>query len=270
MIRAVKSPWLVRGFRLYNRHYLGKSFHRIHLDGDLNLLQGDGRTPMLLCLNHSSWWDLLLGVYLDELLPQWDCYAAMDERQLARYRFFSRLGVIGVDRTRLHGAREFVDHCRELLEGRQRALGITAQGAFTSNTARPVRFQPGIGAIAGKLGAFYVATVVFDYEFWSEKRPEAFLSVRPPERITVDAAFNRRDFVHTLERAMEAHLDSLAARRAPRDPQRFTPLLASNGGISPIYDALRKASARLRGERFVASHEEVVTPSWRSLNHREP
>ncbi len=270
MIRPAKSIWVQRAFRLYNRRYLGRSFHRIHLDGDLTALRGDGQTPLLLCLNHSSWWDLLLGVYLDELMPEWDSYAPMDERQLERYRFFSRLGVIGVDRTSLHGAREFVDYCQELLEGKQRLLCITSQGEFTSNTARPIRFQPGIGAIAGKLSAFSVATVVFDYEFWSEKRPEAFISVRPPQRITVTPAFDRRDFVHTMEQKMADHLDALTSLRQQRDPQLFTPLLGGSGIVSPVYDMLRAGTARLRGETFVQSHSEVVTPPWRGLKNREP
>jgi len=270
MIPARKSPWIQRGFRAYNRRYLAKNFHRIHLDGDLAALRGDGETPLLLCINHSSWWDLLLGVMLDELLPGWDAYAPMDEAQLRRYRFFSHLGIIGVDRTSLQGAREFVDYCRELLEGRPRALGITPQGAFTSNSARPIRFQPGIGAIAGSLSCFYVSTVVFDYEFWSEKRPEAFLSVRPLERVTVGPGFDRRAFVHDMERKMEAHLDALTALREQREPARFSTLISSSNRISPVYDVGRALRARLRGESFVRSHGDVVTPHWREIKHREP
>lgn len=269
MIPARKSLWVQRAFRAYNRRFLRRSFHRVLLDGDLTALQGDGKTPLLLCLNHSSWWDLLLGILLDELLPEWDSYAPMDEGQLRRYPFFSRLGVIGVDRASLRGAREFVDYCRNLLCNQPRALWVTPQGEFTSNSVRPIRFQPGIGYVARTLGTFYISTVVFDYEFWSEKRPEAFISIRPSERIVVGPGFDRRAFVRTMERKMEGHLDALAALREHRDAQRFTTLLANNGLISPCYDAVRALSARLRGEPFARSHGEVVTPRWRSLKHRE-
>ena len=50
----------------------------------------------------------------------------MDQRQLCRYPVLTRLGVFGVDRESLHGGREFLDYARGLLEGRQRALWITA------------------------------------------------------------------------------------------------------------------------------------------------
>ena len=69
MIRPRKSPWLERGFYLYNRGFLRANFNRVHLDGDLDSLHGDGNTPLLLCANHSSWWDLLLGMALVERLP---------------------------------------------------------------------------------------------------------------------------------------------------------------------------------------------------------
>ena len=79
--------------------------------------------------------------------------------------FFARLGIIGVDRTSLAGAKEFIDYASGLLKRRSRALWITPQGAMLSNHARPIRFQPGIGALAEQLGDFYSVTIAFHYEF---------------------------------------------------------------------------------------------------------
>ena len=270
MITPHKSEPLLRWFRLYNRHFLRRNFHRVHLDGDLSQLMGDGHTPLLLCVNHSSWWDLLMGVLGDELLDGWDSYAPMDEVQLRRYRFFASLGVIGVDRTSLHGAKEFVAFAQELLHGKQRALWITPQGEFTSNTRRPIHFQPGVGHIAQELGEFYVSTVVFDYEHWSEKRPEAFLSLKPFERITVTSEFDRKAFVHRLEQNMESHLDALQAIREQRNPALFTPLLQNGGGISPVYDVARSITAKWRGEPLVRAHGEVETTPWREMKRPKP
>ena len=269
MIAAPKSRWLERSFRAYNRRYLRRSFHRVHLDGDLAHLRGDGANPLIVCLNHSSWWDLLLGIFLSEHLAEWDSYAAMDERQLARYRFFARLGCIGVDRTSLAGAREFVAHCATLLEGKPRALWMTPQGQFTSPAIRPVQFQPGVGAIAKSLSSFYVSTVVLDYEFWTEKLPEAFISVRPPEYVQVGAGFDRREFVRLMEHKMEAHLDQFTALRLQRNPALFTTMLSSAGGVSPVYDAIRAVAATLRGEQIRLSHHEAATPAWSQPESRE-
>lgn len=269
MIPPNKSIWVQRAFRVYNRRFLRQNFHRVHLDGDLAAFQGDGKTPLLLFTNHSSWWDLLLGVALDEMLPDWDFYGVMDEIQLKRYRFFSKLGVIGVDRTTLGGAKEFVVFCRQLFEGEQRALLIAPHGDFTSNSGRPIHFQPGIGSIAQSLNSFNAATVVFDYEFWAEKKPEAFISVRPPEHFVVDANFNRRSFVHEMEKKMEGHLNSLNVLRQQRNPLLFKPILTAKGSSIPIYDTIRYLSAKLKREKFSSTHGDIVTPPWNETKHQE-
>ncbi len=269
MIPPTKSVWLQRAFRVYNRQYLRKSFHCIHFDGDISWLKGDGKTPLLLCANHSSWWDLLLSLQLSDMLPDWDCYGVMDEVQLQRYRFFSRLGVMGVDRTSIRGAREFLKFCQELLQNKPRALFIAPQGNLISNSVRPVNFQPGIGSIAQSLNTFAAATVVFDYEFWSERLPEAFISIRPIEQIQPGVDFSRRKFVRTMECRMEDHLDAFAALRAQRDPSLFRPLLTSSAGISPVYDSMRAISSRLRGEQFVRAHGDIVSPTWNESKPQE-
>ena len=58
----------------------------------------DGRTPLIVCVNHCSWWDVLVGLFMETELFGCEWYTMMDARQLQRYRFFCRLGVIGVDR----------------------------------------------------------------------------------------------------------------------------------------------------------------------------
>lgn len=263
MIEAHKSVLIERAFRIYNRQYLTRNFHRVHLDGDLSGLRGDGTAPLLVCVTHSSWWDLLLGCRLVEALPEWNIYTAMDEAQLERYRFFAKMGVIGVDRGSLHGVKEFTSYCKQLLETPTRSLWLTPQGDFVSSSVRPIHFQPGIGVIAQALRQFYITTVAFDYEFWSESRPEAFISVRPMERVVVDSSFNRREFVHAMERKMETHLDELTALRTHRDPKLFTTLSHHRASISLPYDAARRVGAWVQGKPFTQAHTDEITPRRR-------
>jgi hypothetical protein len=51
---------------------------------------------------------------------------------------------------------------------------------------------------------------------------------------------------------------------AARDASAFRPLLRGKGGISPTYDALRRAAARLKGEKFTPDHSQVITPQWKN------
>lgn len=264
LIPAAKSPLLERYFLLYTRRYLQRSFHAVHLLGDAPHFDDDGHTPLLVYLNHSSWWDVLVGLLVETELFGWEYYTVMDARQLQRYKFFSRMGVVGVDRASLSGAKEFLSYAENLLKGKRRALWVTPQGAMLSNHARPITFQPGLSYLAAGLQNFYLARVTLHYEFWDERLPEAFVSVAPIEHIQLAGQpFDRKAFLHAQERALETQLDTLLAAVQTRDCAAFRPLLRGQVGISPIYDALRALGARLRGERFTPEHSEIQTPSWK-------
>lgn len=263
MLPANKSVYVERAFHAYTRRYLRRSFHNIHLLGEPPAADTEN-LPLLVCLNHSSWWDLLFGFYLGHELIPGDNYGVMDERQLRRYRFFTRLGVIGVDRTSLHGAKEFLTYTEGLLKGQSRALWLTPQGDMRSSYERPLRFQPGLGHLAERLGDFRLLFIALHYEFWNERLPEAFVSLSPVQRIQIDLdTFQRRAFVQEQERGLEVHLDTLLEKARQRDASAFVPLLRGKIGISPTYDALRGLTARLRRERFSAEHSDVVTPQWK-------
>ena len=253
----------------YVRRYLRRSFHTVHLLGEPPQFEDDGKTPLLVCLNHSSWWDVLLAFHLEREFFGWERYGVMDERQLRRYRLFTNLGMIGVDRTSLQGAREFLDYTEKLLSGQRRALLLTPQGAMLSNHIRPVSFQPGLAHLAQRLGHFHIARVALHYEFWDDKLPEAFVSVSPIETFTTDAEFSRRDFLHRQERQLEAELDTLLITVRKRDPAALKSLLHGKTGISPTYDFLRALSARLRGQDFASDHSALTTPKWKKGRERK-
>ena len=264
IIPANKTPWMEAWFHGYARRYLQRSFHTVYKLGEAIPAVQDERLPLLVCLNHSSWWDVLLAFYAGrEWLPG-DNYGVMDADQLERYKIFTRLGMIGVDRASLAGIREFLNYTETLLKGRQRALWLTPQGELTSNHARPIRFQPGLGNLAARLGDFNITTIALHYEFWKERQPEAFISFSPLRRINAAGpGFNRKSFVTEQEQHLETQLTDLLALVELRNPSVFQPVLRGKSGISPTYDTLRSLGARLRGRRFDAEHGSVVTPPWK-------
>ena len=257
MIPARKNPYVDRWFRGYSRRYLQQSFHRILLAGDLPQAP-DG--PLIVCLNHSSWWDLLVAFWLCRDLLDWDGYGPMDERQLRRYGILTRIGVFGVERESLHGGREFLGYATSILAGRRRVLWITAQGAMLSNDVRPVRFYSGVAHLAQALGPCHVTTLALDYEFWDEKRPEVFLQFGPMRRVEAGEPVARRELLRGLEGELERQMDELAALRRQRDPSLFRVVLESGGGVSPVYDAWRRLNAWRHGEEYSREHGAVATP----------
>lgn len=257
MIPARKSPLIEAWFRGYVRRYLRRSFHRVLLLGEPPAMP-DG--PLLVCMNHSSWWDPLLVFWLSRELLSWDAYGPMDQRQLNRYPILARIGAFGVDRESLQAAREFVRYSDELLRGRRRALWLTAQGAMVSSAARPVRFYSGVASLVQSLGVAHVTTVVLEYEFWDEKRPEAFVSFATAIPVVAGPGFVRKPFLRELEARMERQMDELAEARRERNASLFRVLLSGETGISPVYDRFRQTCARRARSTHAPEHGAVRTP----------
>src|SRR5262245_10348711 len=91
-----RSPWLIRLFtRHVKKRYLGRSFHGIRLSrtGRLPALPVG---PLIVVLNHPSWWDPLFGMVLAELLPEHAHFVPIESNALRGYGFFERLGFFGV------------------------------------------------------------------------------------------------------------------------------------------------------------------------------
>jgi 1-acyl-sn-glycerol-3-phosphate acyltransferase len=256
MIPARKHEQVVRWFRGYTRRYLRRSFNRVLVAGE-RVPAPEG--PLLVCLNHSSWWDMLIAFWLSHDYLGWDGYGPMDERQLRRYGILSRIGVFGVDRESLQGGRDFLEYARRLLSGHSRALWITAQGAMVSTDERPIRLYSGIARLAESLGSCHVTTVALQYEFWDEKRPEALVSLGPLRKVEAGDGFSSRGFLRELEADLEHRMDGLDRLRRGRDASLFRVALSGSSGISPAYDLFRRITGGLRGKAFDAGHGTVVT-----------
>jgi 1-acyl-sn-glycerol-3-phosphate acyltransferase len=262
VIKAKHNRALLTAFRRYNRAYMKSNFSRVLLAGSLQALKGSPDVPLIVCISHSSWWDLLTGILLEEASGRCSI-TAMDERQLKRYRFFSWMGVAGVDRTTIRGAREFTEYCREFLGRRSASLWLTPQGEMVDPRQRPIRCQPGVGYLIQQIQCADVVTIAVEYAFWTDKSPVALISISEPQRMNVAAAHSRRKIVADIEHRMEEQADQLAELATSRNEAHFTVLLKGRQGIQPVYDLARRIGTLIFGKRSAARHGDLETPRWR-------
>lgn len=180
MIEPRKSLWFERLFSLYNRNLIKRRFAGLRVAGWENLAQRPTDAPLLLYANHSSWWDALVIVHLNQR-AKLDGYALMEERQLAQYQFFRRLGAVGVVREDARAARESLVYLANLLRGTARVLWIFPQGTTLPNDVRPLHLYTGAARLVQKLGQAYAAPVALRYEFLQDFKPLALVRIGPPE-----------------------------------------------------------------------------------------
>ncbi len=249
--------WLIRGFQRYANRYVRKHFHAVRLSksgGSLAL----GDEPLLVVLNHPSWWDPLIGIVLSRAFGVRDHFVAIDAVAVQQYRFFTKLGFVGVDTKSFRGAADFLRVGETILSQPRRMFWVTAQGRFTDVRERPLAIQSGVGHLASRLTAGVVLPIALEYTFWTERTPEALIRVGEPLKIADHPGLNGKAWTALIEGALTRNLDALNAEAMRRDPGAFTELLAGKSGVGGVYDGWRRLKSWVRGRKFDPSHEAAT------------
>lgn len=248
-----------RFFAWYSRRLFRRDFSTVSLaPGSSDVLARasahDG--PVLFLMNHSSWWDPLLGLILnEEFLPDRPGWVPMELEQLGKFAFMKRLGIFGIDPDHPDAMELLVKHALELIRDHPRSVfGITPQGAF-ADVRTPIRLRPGAAAIASGSSNMHALSIACEFTFWHERKPSVFVRAvacgSPPAPST--SSWHR-----LLTKAMRDNQEELANLVMARDGQNFERWLGrGDGGAHPVYDAMQRA----RGSA------STITPSSRG-DHR--
>jgi len=205
--------------------------------------------PLVVYLNHVSWWDPLVCLQLArQLLPGRRHYAPIAASALAGESLFARLGFFPVDPGSARGARRFLALATQVLAQPDAVLWITAGGTLADPRTRPVKAQAGLGHLAARLRHAVLLPLALEYPFWCAPLPEAL--ARFGEELAVEEAGMRaRDWAEVLASRLEAAQDQLAAEALARDESRFEVLAAAGtpGGAGGAGGAgVQSAWRRLR------------------------
>ena len=266
-----RSAWAFSWFRKYVRRYVRKRFHAVRLSkGGFRPDAGSPPGPVVVVLNHPSWWDPMIGLVLSECWPGRAMFAPMDASALLRYRFFERLGFFGVEPDSPRGGLAFLRRGLAVLHDPNAVLWVTAQGRFVDVRDRPVVLKNGVGRLAARAGAGCVLPLALEYGFWEENTPEAFARFGPPIALDGTDPADASAWTSRIARALEATQDALAVDVASRDPSGFESVLEGGAGVGGVYDLWRRVKAAARRERFVARHGGRLEAGFADLGGDRP
>ncbi len=258
------SPFGYRLFVRYLRSYFARNFTAVRTSGlgsppleslpPLNPLPPLDPLPLIVYSNHPSWWDPIhFGLLASYLHPELRVYGPMDSAALEKYRFFKKLGVFGVDRSR-RGAAAFLRTSLAALAQPRASLWMTAEGQFTDPRQRPVHILPGVAHLARRLDAGWIVPLALEYPFWNERRPEALSRFGRPICLARQPVRSTRDWTSFLEERLVEALEALASDASSRDTERFVTLQTGGVGVGGVYDLWRRGKALMQGRHFDAAH----------------
>lgn len=266
-----RSPWMFALFRRYAKRYVGRHFHAVRIShaGPMPELP---RRPVVIVVNHASWWDPLIGLILTGWMPAWRTHFAPIEGQgLAQYRFLERLGFFGIETGTSRGGLTFLRASLAILSMPESMLWITAQGAFVDPRERPVVLKPGIGHLARRLTGAIIVPLALEYPFWNDRCPEALVRFGPPIDMASGGDRPAAEWTAIVEKALETTQDELAAEALTRDPGRFKTVLGGTAGVGGVYDMWRRLKAMLGAQSFRPEHStaaRVIASDRVDDNHR--
>jgi len=244
----------MRWFSAYAERYVRKNFHAVRV---LRPPPPLSSAPLVVFLNHASWWDPMICLVLrNRFFMQRESFAPIDAEALAKYPFFRKLGFFPVEQHRARGAVEFLRGSTEALARPNAALWLTPQGRFADARERPVLFRSGLAHLAARVRTATFLPLAVEYSFWEEKRPEICVSFGEPFLVTESPAGNVRADASALffENRLRTAQEELAAAVIRRDTAAFRVLERSRGGVGGIYDLWRSAKAACNGEKFQPEH----------------
>ena len=225
----------------------GKSFHAVRFArGSIAVLEQAARAdaPIVLASNHQSWWDPLVGFLLhDRWFRGRPVLSPMDRTQLAKFAFFRKLGVFGVDPDDAAGLRPFVRYVEERFAADPRAvLMLTPQGEFV-DPRRPVKVRPGIAMVMARAPHAVPLAASVEYVFWNDRRPEVLVLVSRVEAPADPASV--RAWESAFDDAMNRNASELARLSQSRDASAFDTLVGGSGARThPVYDLWLRLTGR--------------------------
>lgn len=249
------SPGMYRVFIRIFRGFLRKHMRALRLANWGEPRAAEGR-PLVVFANHPSWWDGIAFVLLSQtLLPARLMFVPMAAEALARYAFFRRLGVFGVEQQSPRGAIAFLKQSEALLKAPGHMLWINAPGRFQDVRERPVFIAPGLLRLPDLAPGAVFLPLALEMPFWTERKAELLAAFGDPLDGATLAALPREARREAFQNALTTTMDRLAADAIARDPARFRTLEQGQEGMGGIYQAWQRVKALATGQRFDPRHD---------------
>ncbi|NTV01289.1 MAG: glycerol acyltransferase [Chlorobiaceae bacterium] len=216
MLEVRRSRAYTRWFGWYSRRQFRRHFHSLRVQMPPELPAMEPAVPVIFYCNHAYWWDGFWSQICTELYFRQNLFIIIEQPQLDKHRFFTRIGAFSIDRTNARSAIRTLDYAARCLLATsplQNALWIFPQGMIEHVDKRPLLFFRGTAGIADRVlkstGKLYLVSVVSRIEYLEDQKPELFLSFRPAHLLTRDNWDGLDALTGYMQESTESHLDDV-------------------------------------------------------------
>jgi 1-acyl-sn-glycerol-3-phosphate acyltransferase len=176
-IPAKESKAFIKLFGWYTRLLFHRRFKQIWIKQNY---QPDKNSKTVYYLNHSSWWDGLIPLLLNNYRFRQQARAMMEDKQMIRYPFFRRIGAFSVSPDNSRKSIHALRYALESMERPNSSLFIYPEGEIIPFSTEKPEFKEGIAWLYNKLPqvdfvpiGIYIHTIRHD-------KPELHLYIGEP------------------------------------------------------------------------------------------
>ncbi|HLL05231.1 MAG TPA: lysophospholipid acyltransferase family protein [Myxococcaceae bacterium] len=182
--------------------------------------------PRLVYVNHSNWWD---GFALHQLAQaaHWDAYCLMEEKNLRRYRFLTRIGAFSIRPGDAASSLESLRYARQLMRRPRTAMYIFPEGEHRPFGVLPLQLQRGVETLA-RVTRVDCVPVALRYAFFEHERPDLLVEVGPAHAAGELALFQQN---------LEAVVRKVASATSL---EGFSRVVRGGSGVAERWDAVRR------------------------------
>lgn len=204
MIKAKHSFWGGLLLDKYILNLLKRRFRSFRLIGDAPIVPDD--VPIMLTPNHSYWWDGFFVHLINKRFFNRKLYLMMLEKELTKYRFFTKGGAFSIEPRSPKKIHESVQYSASILTNRsdKNLICIFPQGDLTPVFEKPYVFRGGFLKIASSSGArVCVVPLAMRVNYLNEEYPDVFFKFGGSEILEPDSNYKPELFAKSLQSAMK-------------------------------------------------------------------
>lgn len=194
MIKANHKNWAEIVFKPYISRLLKKSFASIEIIGNVPDIQKE--MPIILAPNHSTWWDGFFVYVINNIFYQRKFFIMILEEQLAKYKFFSKLGGYSIDQKSPKKIVESLFYTNQIIQKYDNPLvTIFPQGVLEPQFVEKYNFGRGIDRIVNKISKdIAILPLCIRTEFYKEQYPHVFVKFAEPIIVDKGSAFSIKNY----------------------------------------------------------------------------
>lgn len=182
--------------------------------------------PVILCANHSNWWDAAMVVFLTFDVLKSDSFCLMEKKQFDQHGFFGKIGAIPIVREDAAGSIRLLKQCADEMNGRGKSLWIFPQGEIVPAGSSDHKFFNGISYLASVLDQPAIQFAYFNYRFLKDQHPVAIVDFFSANENAEVPRSGIQDFTSSLEKMYDNHETELNREISRNDLSGFKLVLA--------------------------------------------